>query len=437
MLEFRILGPLHVLDDDRTIELGGARQRAVLAILLLHRGETVSVDRIVDLMWGERPPVTAVKTVQVYVSHLRRALVDEVLVSSRGGYALGVDAERIDACASSGSSRKVAQRSPATIPRVRRSSSEPGWRCGAGRRSPTSPTRGSCRTRPCGSRSGVSKRSRSASRPISRLGRHAELVAELEGLVREHPLRERLRAQHMLALYRSGRQADALASFRDARRSLVDELGIEPGRELRELEQAILAQDPALDRRARAALRGRRPLVAAASRSSPRAQLLAAAVGAVAMALSVRAASVAVLPDSVAVIDPESGLVVADVPGRRPPGGGRGRRRSVWVANVADGTVPQIDIDKRRVVATFAPDVGVDALAVGAGSAWIADARRGGPCAWTLSSGRSRIRYVCPHDEDGTPIRHAARGGARPRFALGGEHAARRSPERRHPDESA
>ena len=81
MLEFRILGPLEVLDDGRTIELGGARQRAVLAILLLHRGETVSVDRIVDLLWGERPPATAVKTVQVYVSHLRRALVEDVLVS--------------------------------------------------------------------------------------------------------------------------------------------------------------------------------------------------------------------------------------------------------------------------------------------------------------------------------------------------------------------
>jgi DNA-binding SARP family transcriptional activator len=97
MLEFRILGPLEVLDDDRTIELGGARQRAVLAILLLHAGETVSVDRIVDLMWGERPPATAVKTVQVYVSHLRRALVEPVLVSSRGGYALVVDVERVDA----------------------------------------------------------------------------------------------------------------------------------------------------------------------------------------------------------------------------------------------------------------------------------------------------------------------------------------------------
>ena len=97
MLDFRILGPLEVLDDDRTIELGGARQRAVLAILVLHRGETVSVDRIVEEMWGERPPATAVKTVQVYVSHLRRALVEDVVSSSRGGYALVVEAERIDA----------------------------------------------------------------------------------------------------------------------------------------------------------------------------------------------------------------------------------------------------------------------------------------------------------------------------------------------------
>src|SRR6187431_1849055 len=97
MLDFRILGPLEVLDDDRTVELGGARQRAVLAILLLHRGETVPIDRIVDLMWGERPPATAVKTVQVYVSHLRRALTEDVLITTRGGYALLIDAECVDA----------------------------------------------------------------------------------------------------------------------------------------------------------------------------------------------------------------------------------------------------------------------------------------------------------------------------------------------------
>jgi len=81
MLDFRILGPLEVLDDDQTIELGGARQRAVLAILVLHRGETVLTERIVEKIWGEQPPPTAVKTVQVYVSHLRRALVEDVISS--------------------------------------------------------------------------------------------------------------------------------------------------------------------------------------------------------------------------------------------------------------------------------------------------------------------------------------------------------------------
>ena len=247
MLEFRILGPLDVLDDDRRVELGGARQRAVLAILLLHRGETVSVDRIVDLMWGERPPATAVKTVQVYVSHLRRALVEDVVVSSSGGYALAVDAERIDALrferlVDEGRAA-LAGDDPARAAELLRSALAL-WR---------GPALGDLayeRFAQDGAARLEELRLAAVEERVEadlRLGRHVELVAELEGLVREHPLRERLRAQHMLALYRSGRQADALESFRDARRSLVDELGLEPGRELRELEQAILAQDPALD----------------------------------------------------------------------------------------------------------------------------------------------------------------------------------------------
>ena len=208
-----------------------------------------------------------------------------------------------------------------------------------------------------------------------RLGRHAGLVAELEGLVREHPLRERLRAQQMLALYRSGRQAEALESFRAARRALVDELGLEPGRELRELEQAILAQDPALDapRAATPAVR-RRGLALIAAGVALGATV---AVVAVAVARHPSGADVAVVPDSVAVIDPARGLVVADVPVGARPEALAADDRFVWVANVADGTVQQIDIGKRRVVATIAPEVGVEALAVGGGSAWIADSQRG------------------------------------------------------------
>jgi YVTN family beta-propeller protein len=377
LLEFRILGPLEVLDDDRRIELGGARQRAVLAILVLHRGETVSVDRIVDLMWGERPPVTAVKTVQVYVSHLRRALVEDAIVSSRGGYALAAEADRIDAlrferlvdegrAALSGDD-------PARAAELLRSALAL-WR---------GPVLGDLayeRFAQDGAARLEELRLTAVEERVDadiRLGRHLELVAELEGLVREHPLRERLRAQQMLALYRSGRQADALESFREARRSLVDELGLEPGRELRELEQAILAQDPALDR-PRARARAAAPVArrrALALIGAGAALVVAVVLGAI--ALNSSGAEVGVLPDSVAVIDPESGLVVADVPVGAGPEAVAADNRTVWVANVADGTVSQIDIGKRRVVATITPNIGVQALAAGADSAWLADSRRG------------------------------------------------------------
>ena len=210
---------------------------------------------------------------------------------------------------------------------------------------------GSPRTRRRGWRSRVSPAVEERVEADLRLGRHAELVAELEGLVREHPLRERLRAQHMLALYRSGRQADALESFLQARRSLVEELGLEPGRELRELEQAILTQDPSLD-----PPRGRvRPVNPAARRRSfaliaaGLALAAAAATVGVAVALHPSDADVAVLPDSVAVVDPESGLVVADVPVGAGPEAIAADERFVWVANAADGTVQQIDMRKRRV----------------------------------------------------------------------------------------
>src|SRR3954471_3821922 len=337
MLEFRILGPLEAIDDDRRIELGGARQRAVLAILLLHRGETVSVDRIVDLMWGERPPATAVKTVQVYVSHLRRALVEPVVVSSRGGYALVVDAERVDALRF----EQLVEEGRAAL-----GDGDPA-RAAALLRSALAVWRGPALgdlayERFAQDAAGRLEESRLAAveervEADLQLGRHAELVAELEGLVREHRLREGLRAQHMLALYRSGRQADALESFRDARRSLVDELGLEPGKELRELEEGILAQDPGLDP-PRAPDRPRPPpgrrrglaLVGAGA-------ALAAAAVVAAVALSASSDSVAVLPDSVAVIDPESGLVVGDVPVGARPEAVAADERSIWVANVADG----------------------------------------------------------------------------------------------------
>jgi YVTN family beta-propeller protein len=377
VLEFRILGPLVVLDSDQPIGLGGARQRAVLAILLLHRGEAVSVDRIVDLMWGERPPATAVKTVQVYVSHLRSALVEDVVVSSSGGYALAVDPEHIDALRFE---RLVDEG------RVALSADDPA-RAAERLRSALALWRGPVLGDLAYERFAQDAAARLEEVRLGaiedrieadlQLGRHVELVPELERLVHEHPLRERLRAQHMLALYRSGRQADALESFRDARRLLIDELGLEPGREMRELEEAILAQDLALDQpRTHAGPRpppgSRRGLALIAAGA-----LLAAAAVVIAVALSASDEGVAVLADSVAVIDPGSGLIVADVPVGIRPEAVAADEHSIWVTNAADDTVSQIDVGKRRVVATISPGVGVEALAVGAGSAWIADSRRG------------------------------------------------------------
>ena len=292
----------------------------MLAILLLHRGETVSVDRIVDLLWGERPPATAVKTVQVYVSHLRKALGDDVLVSSRGGYALAVDAERVDAARferlveegraalaadDAGRAAELLREATRAVARARRSAdlAYEGFVQDAAARL-------------------EELRLEALEERIEadlRLGRHAELAAELEGLVREHPLRERLRAQHMLALYRSGRQADALESFRDARRSL------DRGARARAGAGAARARagDPRAGPRARPAPRARRGRARRTRRRGlvliAAGAALAAAAAAVAMALSRPSTDVAVLPDSVAVIDPESGLVVADVPvGVRP-----------------------------------------------------------------------------------------------------------------------
>ncbi len=311
------------------------------------------------------------------MSHLRKALVDDVLVSSRGGYALAVDPERIDAFRF----ERLVDEGRAAL-----SADAPGHAAellreglALWRGPPLADLAYEGFVQDAAARL-EERRLEALEVRIEadlRLGRHAELAAELEGLVREHPVRERLRAQHMLALYRSGRQADALESFRDARSSLIEELGLEPGRELRELEQAILAQDPALDppparARGRAGTTRRRGLVLITAGAA-----LAAAGAAVAMALSRPSTDVAVLPDSVAEIDPESGLVVADVPVGVRPEALAADDGSVWVANVADGTVMQIDMGKRRVVATIAPDVEVDGLAVGAGSAWIADSRRG------------------------------------------------------------
>jgi predicted ATPase/DNA-binding SARP family transcriptional activator len=232
-MEFRILGPLEVVENGQRLELGGGKHRALLAVLLLHANEVVSTDRLIDALWEQQSPDGGRKTLQVYVSQLRKALGKDRLQTQAPGYRLRVDRdeldlERFERLAGSGQIHDALAL----------------WR---------------------GPPLSEFAYQRFAQADIDRLeelrlaclekriaadlagGRHAALVGELEALVKEHPVRERLREQLMLALYRSGRQAEALAAYQDARRALVEELGIEPGRSLRQLQQSILEQDPALD----------------------------------------------------------------------------------------------------------------------------------------------------------------------------------------------
>src|SRR6266540_2128306 len=241
-MEFRILGPLEVEEEGRLLNLGGAKQRSVLAFLLLHANEVVSRDRLINELWGDEAPETAATAVQVHVSQLRKALGRDVIVTQSPGYLIRVqegelDLERFE--------RLVAEarvQEPARAAEQLREALAL-WRGGPlAELDSVSFARGE-RARLQEQRLGALEQRIEADLA---LGHHAELVPELERLVREHPLRERLRGQLMLALYRSGRQAEALEVYRSGRRLLDEELGLEPGEELRRLERAILEQDPSL-----------------------------------------------------------------------------------------------------------------------------------------------------------------------------------------------
>jgi class 3 adenylate cyclase/DNA-binding SARP family transcriptional activator len=273
-MEFRILGPLSVRTEGRDLPLGSAQQRTVLAVLLLHAGEPVPAARLVDDLWGERPPATATKAVQVRISELRKALGEGVIETHALGYVIRPDDDALDAARferlleqgrrllAGGEAVRAAElldealalwRGPALADFVY----EEFARGDAARLEELRLVA-----------------LESQLEAALALGRHAETVPELERLVREHPLRERLRELLMLALYRAGRQADALAVYQDARAALRDELGLDPGHSLQRLEKAILQQDQSLDSVAAAA-----PVPAAApARPAPR-PLVCAACG--------------------------------------------------------------------------------------------------------------------------------------------------------------
>src|SRR6266545_7106007 len=250
-IDFAILGPLEVRADGRILPLGSPKQRSLLALLLVHANETVSRDRLIDELWGDAPPATVESGFHVYLSRLRR-LLDSVggrgaLVRETHGYRLRVgpdqlDATRFESLVGEGNEALAAGRAELAAARFREALAL--WRGPALADVESEPFATAARARLEEAR--VSALEQRLEADLG-LARHRQLIGELETLVSQHPYRERLRAQLMLALYRSGRQVEALRAYQDARRTLAEELGLEPGQELKELEQAILRQDPSLE----------------------------------------------------------------------------------------------------------------------------------------------------------------------------------------------
>ena len=245
---FRILGPLEITLDERVISLGGPRERAILAILLLNIGEVVPVERLIDGLWGEARPSSAKHMVHEYVSRLRTALVEVSHIATRPpGYKLDLAGAALD------------------VREFGRLTGAVGAAAGAERHAEALPSydqalalwRGDAladialegHVQIAAARLDQERRLVGEERIdcALALGQHLQLIAELEHRLDEAPLRERSRAQLMLALYRAGRQTEALERYREGRSLLVEHAGLEPGRDLRELERAILTQDPGPD----------------------------------------------------------------------------------------------------------------------------------------------------------------------------------------------
>jgi DNA-binding SARP family transcriptional activator len=255
-LEFRMLGPLQVSVDGRTLPLGGPKQRALLALLLVHANETVSRDRLIDELWGEAAPATVGSELHVYLSRLRKLLdaggAAKTLIRDAYGYRLEVDPAQLDTTRFRlliDEGRQALDEGDADVGAKRLGEALALWR------GPALADLQSERFAIAAAGTLEEERVVALERRLEAdlaLGRDQELVAGLEALVAEHPYRERLRALLMRALYRCGRQAEALRVYQQARQTFAAELGLEPGQELKDLERAILSGDPALARPPRA-----------------------------------------------------------------------------------------------------------------------------------------------------------------------------------------
>jgi len=393
-VEFLILGPLEVREGENVIRLGAPKQRALLGVLLLNPNETVSTVRLIDELWGEEPPATAEKLVQGYVHALRKQLGDGVLETRAPGYRIVLDAASFDLTEFE---RLTQEARTAPLPRsieLRRRALAL-WR---GQPLANVILEGSAHNALARlDELRLTTQIELIDAELER-GSDAQLVGELETLTATHPYRERLAAQLMLALYRSGRQAEALDVYRSMRSRLDDELGLQPGQELRDLEAAILRQDkslaapsavalppvgapqPGMDTTGHERTATRIPTVA-----NRRTALWAAAAGAVLTMAAVVAlvllrngpASITVPPNSVGVIDIAANRIVETVQVGIRPGPVAYGEGAVWVGNLDDRSLSRIDPATRKLVRNISLPATPDAVAVGAGAVWVVNGRLG------------------------------------------------------------
>jgi DNA-binding SARP family transcriptional activator len=425
---FQLLGPLEVSDNGRSIAVGAGKRRALLGVLLLHANEVVSAERLIDELWGERPPATSAKSVQVYVSQLRRELHGrprngELLVTRSNGYLLRVGRDDLD------------------VQRFERALAEGERALAAGEARRASDTLGGALELWRGAPLSDFAYEPFAQQEIARLeelrvvaleerieaelalGRNAQVVGDLEALVREHPLRERIRGLLMVALYRCGRQAEALETYREGARRLREDLGLEPGPALRELEGRVLAHSPDLaaptapgsERSGPRGDAGAGAAVAEGPRGAPvaegptavpgalagpapgparraplrRAPLIVAAgvlLGAAVLAAALRSAEEPSVPAAARLDLAANSIAGMRVSGRAPEFGVPLPGRPTDVA-AADGTayvvtvespaLTVIDERSRARTRTVPLRMTPGAVAIGDGGVWVADSRRG------------------------------------------------------------
>jgi DNA-binding SARP family transcriptional activator len=363
-MRFRLLGPIEVVDGDRAVGIGGRRQRALLAALLLQPNQPASTDRLIDDLWGERRPDTAATALHGLVSSLRKALepnrdsdaAPTILVTRAPGYMLRIDEADIDAVEFERlfetGRQALAADDAAEAADVLRGALALWHGPALGEIAELEFARVEAHRLEELRLQALDKRIEAD----LLLGHSIELVPELEALVREQPLRERVRGQLMLALYRCGRQAEALEVYRSGRRLLDEELGLQPDDELQRLERAILNHDPSLEPPVVSGIR--RPSLAQRRRVSSPTQPM-------------------VPPDSVAVIDPQRSRVLGHaLVGRRPVALAVGHG-SVWVANTDDGTVSRIHPGRCEVMRTIGVGAPAIDLAVATDAVWVANGSDG------------------------------------------------------------